>query len=309
MQLFSYASWGIDTQTGFDPNYSFVRSHFVSPLVLACIRLVLCIYTFATIVTSYVWLSGHIATVSLQDVNLGSYTLHQGSGAIGQSFSFFTYLTYWSLGFYFLVSSVHGFMYAFRERTWLHNWPKWLQLMHSLFHTTMTTFPFLVTIVFWGSMNSGWPAGRFEQWMNISVHGSNTVFAITEIALSATQPPPFTHLVVDKVVLSVYLGLAYLTRYTEGIYVYEWMNPAHGVVSIILHILGYAGLMIAIFVVVRYAIVGRNMLAKRMCKRRNENMVEKRAILDDHSGTWSSEAVTIERPKQAQRPADDPGWV
>jgi hypothetical protein len=133
-----------------------------------------------------------------------------------------------------------------------------------MYYSSITSFPFLVTLIFWGTMNSGWPAGRFEQWIIISVHGLNSIFAITEIVLPATAPLPCTHLVVLLGVLSVYLGLAYLTRYTQGWYVYEWLNPEHGYTSIVLHVLGYAGAMAAIFFVVRYAIVARNMFAERL---------------------------------------------
>lgn len=303
MKIFSYESWGINPTAGFDPNNTFVRSHFVSPLVLAGIRAVLSLYSFTTIITCYAWLAHKTATIKLKDVNIGSYTIQQSDAAIGQSFSFFTYLTFWGLGFYFLVSSVHTFMYAFRQRTWLHNWPKPLQLAHSVYYSCTTSFPFLVTIVFWGTMNSGWPAGRFEQWINISVHGLNSVFAITEIVLPATAPPPITHLSVVLLVLSVYLGLAYLTRYTQGFYVYEWMNPAHGNVSVILHVLGYAGGMITIFFIVRYAIVIRNILAKKLEARQSDDLRDKAMRLDDASDTWSAD-VEVEKPRHARKNGD-----
>lgn len=311
MQLFSYESWGIDPQTGFDSNRSLVRSHFVSPLILASIRLLLSIYSFTTIVVCYTWLAHRIASIRLKDVNIGSYTIQQSDEGIGQSFSFFTYLTFWSLGFYFLVSSVHTFMYAIRQHTWLHSWPKSLQLAHSLFYSTVTSFPFLVTIVFWGTMNSGWPAGRFEQWINISVHGLNSVFAIVEIILPATAAPPLTHLSVVLLILSIYLGLAYLTRYTQGFYVYEWMNPAHGNASIILHVLGYAGGMLAIFLVVRYMIIGRNTLARKLELRRGEGLHEKAIKLDHGSSTWSAR-VEVDRPQQvrsSERSSERGSWV
>lgn len=307
MAIFSYETWGINHE-GFDSNRTFVRSHFVSPIVLASIRLVLCIYSFATIIISYTWLANETATIHLKDVNIGSYTIHQSSAAIGQSFSFFTYLTFWSLGFYFLFSSMHTFMYALRRRTWLHNWPKPLQLAHSLYYSTVTTFPFLVTIVFWGTMNSGWPAGRFEQWMNLSVHGLNSVFAVIEIVLPATQPVPLTHLSVVLLVLSVYLGLAYLTRWTQGFYVYEWMNPAHGNWSIVAHIAGYAGGMVAIFFLVRFAIIARNKMAGRKELTRSEGLREKAIRLDDGSDTWSAR-VDLEAPKQAAARRPEAGWV
>jgi hypothetical protein len=197
---------------------------------------------------------------------------------------YLAYLTFWSLGFYFLISSTHTFVYAFRRSTWLRKWPRSLQLAHSVYYSSITSFPFLVTIIFWGTMNSGWPTGRFEQWVIISVHGLNSVFAITEIVLPATAPLPFTHLLVLLGVLSAYLGLAYLTRYTQNWYVYEWLNPAHGNASIVLHVLGYAGAMVAIFFVVHYAIVARNMLATRLEARRSKGRRKRTTSLD----TWSA---------------------
>lgn len=299
MKLFTYEAWGVPSSGFFDPSRTFVTSHFVSPLILACIRAVLCVYTSTTIIVSYVWLASNTATVGLKDVNIGSYKIEQSKAAIGQSFSFFTYLTFWSLGFYFFFSSMHTFMFAFRERTWLHSWPKVLQLMHSLYYSCVTSMPFLVTIVFWGTMNSGWPAGRFEQWMNISVHGLNSVFAVVEIMLSATEAPPFSHLSVVLLVLSSYLGLAYLTRDTQGFYVYEWMNPAHGNVSILLHVLGYAAGMITIFFLVSGAIRLRNMLARRQNQNEDASIREKEMKLDDASDTWSN-SVSACRPQSSR---------
>lgn len=300
MELFTYEAWGVPSTGFFDPSKTFVTSHFVSPLILACIRAVLCVYSFTTIIVSYSWLASNTATIGLKDVNIGSYKIQQSEAAIGQSFSFFTYLTFWGLGFYFMISSIHTFMFAFKQRTWLHSWPRGLQLMHSLYYSCVTSMPFLVTIVFWGTMNSGWPAGRFEQWMNLSVHGLNSVFAVAEILLPATEAPPFSHLSVVLLILSVYLGLAYLTRYTQGFYVYEWMNPAHGNVSIILHVLGYAAGIITIFFLVSATIRLRNILARRLREGKDTNVQVKGMKLDDASDTWSSN-ISLSRPESARR--------
>lgn len=295
MRTFTYASWGVPS-TGFDTSHKFVSSHFVSPLFLATTRALLMLYSFTTIITCYAWLRHNTATTTLKDVNLNSYTLHQSSAAIGHSFSFFTYLAFWSMGFYFLVAGYHTFMYAFHGRTDLHvSFPRALQLAHSLYYSTITTFPFLVTVVFWATMNSGWPAGRFEQWINISVHGLNSVFALVEIVLPATDPQPWKHLYFLLAVLSAYLGLAYLSRETQGFYVYEWMNPVHGNASIVLHIVAYAGVMVALFVLSRYAIVARNALAKRM-ERSSGDEDEERGrgmFLDDKKETWSGEVNVL----------------
>lgn len=275
--LWSYETFGIHP-SGFDPTNNFVRSSFVPSIVLACIRATIALYCFTTIVVCYSWLAHNTSTTNLQDVNISSYTLQTGSAGIGQSFSFFTYITFWCLGFYFLISSIHTFYYALRRPTWLHRWPRFLQLLHSIYYTSVTSFPFLVTIVFWGTMYSGpWSdLHRFEQWINFSVHGLNSVFAITEIILPATTPQPWSHLPILLLLLSLYLGLSYLTKWTQGFYVYEWMNPAHGNVSIILHILGYTAGMIGLFVLSRSAIWLRTYVVERVRGRgygMNEDMI------------------------------------
>ena len=273
MQLLSYAFYGI-TADGFDPHKTFVRSSFIPPIALACIRALIALYCFTTIIVCYSWLARHLSKTKLQDVNISSYTLITDSHGIGQSFSFFTYLTFWSLSFYFSMTGVHTFMYALRRETWLHNWPRPLQLLHNFYYTTATSFPFLVSVVFWATMYAGpWSAlGRFEQWINTSVHGLNSLFAIIEIIFPATEPPPWSHLSILLLVLSLYLGLAYLTRWTGGFYVYEWMDPAHGNASIIVHILCYSVGIISIFALVRGAILLRIYVTNKLIhSQRNVN--------------------------------------
>ncbi|KAF2734479.1 hypothetical protein EJ04DRAFT_512465 [Polyplosphaeria fusca] len=288
MQFFSYAAYGI-APTGFDTQKTFVRSPFISPLTLACLRALIAVYCFSALIVCYSYLAHHTTTNTLQDVNIDSYTLVTGYAGIGQSLSFFTYLTYWSLGFYFLASSVHTFCYALRGRTWLHSWPRPLQLAHSAYYTSVVCFPWLVSIVFWGTMYSGpWPKQRFVQWINISVHGLNSVFALFEVTVPTTRPFPWTHLSFLITVLSVYLGLAYLTRLTGGFYVYEWMNPAHGAAGIVIHILCYTVAMVAIFFLVMGAIRLRDYLTNSDRKDEGEGKMMK---LEDGSAFSISSKV------------------
>jgi hypothetical protein len=179
---------------------------------------------------------------------------------------YLAYLSFWALGFYFLISSTLTFLWTFRRRTWLETWPKSLHLAYSIYYSSITTFPLVVTTIFWATMNSGWPAGRFEQWVITSVHGLNGVFAITEIVLPATASLPLTHLLVLSGIMAAYLGLAHLTRYAQGWYVYEWLNPAHGNASIILHVQGYAVTMVIVFLFVHYAIAVREQVVERFVR-------------------------------------------
>ncbi|KAF2742243.1 hypothetical protein M011DRAFT_412966 [Sporormia fimetaria CBS 119925] len=284
MQLLSYSTFGLPP-TGFDPNHTFFRSPFLPIYLLASLRALLALYSFATITICYTYLASNTSTNTLKDINIPSYTLTIGSDGIHQSFSFFTYLTFWSLGFYFLFSALHTFVYARTGTTWLHRWPRPLQLAHTIYYSTVTCFPFLVTTVFWGTMYSGpWPTGRFEQWINISVHGLNSLFAVFEIVVPATRAMPVSHLGVLLALLSLYLGLAYLTRLTKGFYVYEWMNPAHGEVSIVLHILGYTGGMVGFFACVWGCLWGKG---RWLDVREERERVEKSMVKLENGSEWS----------------------
>lgn len=57
-----------------------------------------------------------------------------------------------------------------------------------------------------------------KAWSNISQHALNTVFALFEILFTNIQPPPWLHLPFCIVLLACYLGVAYITRATEGFY-------------------------------------------------------------------------------------------
>ncbi|KJX94211.1 hypothetical protein TI39_contig4208g00015 [Zymoseptoria brevis] len=175
-----------------------------------------------------------------------------GRAFIGRSFSYLTFITYWSLAFYFSVSAWHTFTYAFnlcRGRTecisHLHDsLPRSLQLAHAIWHTTITTLPFLVTLVFWSTMYARpeTPSAAFVIWINVSVHGLNSLFAMVGIIFSATKPPPFfSHLLIVKIILALYLGLAYVTRFTQGFYPYPWMITLFGWQGIVAHVFAYGG--------------------------------------------------------------------
>ncbi|SMR52810.1 unnamed protein product [Zymoseptoria tritici ST99CH_1E4] len=156
---------------------------------------------------------------------------------IGRGFSYLTFITYWSLAFYFSVSAWHTFTHAFNLRrgrtesiSHLHDpFPRSLQLAHAVWHTTITNLPFLITLVFW----------------------STIFFAIGEIVFSATKPPPFfSHLLIVKIILALYLGLAYVTRFTQGFYPYPWMITLFGWQGIVAHVLAYGGGMTVIYALV-----------------------------------------------------------
>lgn len=136
-----------------------------------------------------------------------------------------TVLCYWGTSFYFLIAAIHTFSYALHGGTPLLNrFPRPLQALHYLFYTTIVTYPFLVTIVYWGILYSSF-ASRFALWSNISQHALNSVFGIFELVFSRINPSPWIHLLWLVVILASYCGLAYVTYATKHYYVYSFLNP------------------------------------------------------------------------------------
>jgi hypothetical protein len=134
-------------------------------------------------------------------------------------------LGYWGLAFYFLLSALHTFTYALHGGTPLLNrLPRPLQALHHLFHTTITTFPLLVTIAYWTLLYSPYTT-HFDLWSNISQHALNSAFALFEILFTRINPAPWIHLPFLVLLLACYIGLAYLTHCTKGVYVYHQLDP------------------------------------------------------------------------------------
>ena len=144
-----YHLLGVDSP--FDSTYRYTTSWLLPPLVLAIIRALLSLYAFVTIFTIF-----------------GYDDSHDNSYKVRQWFSYFTNLTYCGLAFYFLFSALHTFSYARTGKAWLQSWPRPLQATHAIFYTTIVTFPFLVTIVYWGVLykNPWFPVAE-EAWSNV----------------------------------------------------------------------------------------------------------------------------------------------
>ncbi|KAE8350608.1 hypothetical protein BDV28DRAFT_35904 [Aspergillus coremiiformis] len=196
-----------------DSQHNFETSWLLPPLPYAILRGLIALYIFVTIFFIWGW-----------DGTNGN---HDG---IGQSFSFFTWLTYWGLGFYHTFACIHTTCYALTGRSVLFDrWPRGLRALHSLFYTTITTFPFLVTIVFWAILHPYWFDKTFTAWSNLSQHGLNSLYAILELILPATNPHPLMTFPFLVFFLLLYVSLAYLTYHTEGFYTYSFLDPGgHG---------------------------------------------------------------------------------
>ncbi|KAK2625478.1 hypothetical protein QTJ16_004790 [Diplocarpon rosae] len=194
-----------------DPSHRFQTSWLLPPWVLFGIRATISLYAFAVTFFIIGWQISEHDGLSIHDVN--------------KSFSYFTILCYWGISFYFLIAAIHTFTYALHGATPLLNrLPRPLQALHHLFHTTIITFPFLVTIVYWAILYAPF-SSSFSLWSNISQHGLNSLFGLFEILVTRINPSPWTHLPFLVIILACYLALAYSTYATKGYYVYNFLNP------------------------------------------------------------------------------------
>ena len=296
------------TVTGFSSE-PFVTSWFLPTYALASIRAFLSAYCFTTIFYSWSWFATHHVTFHLQDIGIDPITFSMGVEAIGRSFSYFTYLSYWGLAFYFAFAAMHTFVKAKRHNTWLDkwhqsatwldDWPLSLQILHSILYSSIVCLPFLVSAIYWASMWVGpWFKQDFDSWSAISIHVLNSIFATFEIVATQTSPLPWLHLPALLVIMALYLGVAYLTKATAGVYVYLWLDPKVGAGKIIAHVIGYGMAMVVIFNLVRAAM----WLRCRLTNKPNTPSVHLLNRVDSsrsssHETLWKSHGFNFEMQK------------
>ncbi|KAJ7148063.1 hypothetical protein C8R43DRAFT_522183 [Mycena crocata] len=228
----------------FDPQHKFVSSPIVSPAVLAGIRLLLALYALCTICT--------VLGFSVHYHNAKSFL------------SYFTELSYIGLVAYYCAAAVQSLFYARYGRYWLQRWPRPLQALHVLLQSTVTTFPFIVTIVFWVLLASPRTfSTTYGGWSNISIHALNSVFALFEILLTNAPPAPWLALPVHILLLAGYLGVAYITHITQGFYTYDFLDPHKEGALLAAYIVGIAVGEIVVFLLARGVTVLRQRLVVR----------------------------------------------
>ncbi|KAF2674439.1 hypothetical protein BT63DRAFT_419732 [Microthyrium microscopicum] len=180
---------------------------------------------------------------------------HNSPVEVARYWSYFTNITFISLGFYHAFAAYHSLSYWRTGTPALARWPGVLGKLHSLFYSTIVVFPFLVTIVFWSLLYTSLPT-PFTLWSNLSEHALNSVFALLEITFARTEPMPWIHLAYLVVLLAMYLGVVFITVDTEHFYVYGFLDYHRpgGRGRVAAYIFGVLLLVVVLFVVVRYLI-------------------------------------------------------
>ncbi|EJF62613.1 hypothetical protein BD309DRAFT_955275 [Dichomitus squalens] len=192
-----------------DASHALVTSPVLHPIALAVLRLTLA--TYALFVGLY-----QLIEEAVKEHDAGTF------------FSYFTHLSYIGLIAYMYAAGVQTLCYALNRRKGypLQQWPRVLQHLHILLYSTITTYPMVVTVIFWALLSdSDTFSTTLNAWFNISEHAMNTGYALFEILLTNAGPSPWWHLPACVAMLACYLGVAYITHATQGFYTYSFLDP------------------------------------------------------------------------------------
>ncbi|KXN84668.1 hypothetical protein AN958_12046 [Leucoagaricus sp. SymC.cos] len=229
----------------FDPEARYVTSYLLKPATLGSTRLSLGIHALVTNLVILIW-SGVASDQS------GTY------------FSYFTHLSYIGVTAWFWASGVQTFAFARNRKNEddarypLQSWPKPLQILHELLFSTIATFPFVVTIVYWALLASSDSfSSPYLAWSNISQHILNSVFVLFELVFTDLPTLPWIYLPATIVLLGLYLGVAYITSSTQGFYAYTFLDPKKQGALLAGYIIGIAVGQAILFIIVHYAILLR----------------------------------------------------
>ncbi|KAJ7114185.1 hypothetical protein C8R43DRAFT_935313 [Mycena crocata] len=253
----------------FDAGHTLVTSPFFSPRVLAGIRLAVAFYTFVTLVFSLVW---------------GAVVQKNAAGY----FSYFTHLTYCGICGYFIAAGFQTALYARHgQKAYpLQRWAKPWRFMHLTLLSTITVYPILVSIVFWGMLaDASTFETRFEAWSAISVHLLNSVFALFEILLTNTPASAWILLVPGMLLLIGYVGVVYITYATQGFYAYSFMNPSGHPGKTALYILGIGLAECILFSIVHGIVLLRQRGVARFRPAPPKHAIETKSISSSTDGT------------------------
>ena len=179
-----------------------------------------------------------------------------------------------------------------------------LQILHSMYYSSIVCLPFLVSSIYWASMWVGpWFDHDFDAWSAVSIHAMNSVFAVFEIVVTQTFPLPWLHLLALLAIMAFYLALAYLTKLTAGVYIYLWLDPQVGAWKIIGHVVGYSMANVVIFNLVRAAI----WLRCRLTRKTNTPSVNMLQRVDSNSSShatlWTKQDFEMQKADSVKLPS------
>ncbi|OAA62275.1 FAR-17a/AIG1-like protein [Cordyceps fumosorosea ARSEF 2679] len=224
-----------------DPSHRYETSWLLPPWLLFACRALFSLYAFVDLFFTLGWTCTHASAGGCQTAR--------------RTFSYFTVLTYWGIAFYFAVSATHTLTYILSRgrSSLLARLPRPLQALHALYYTSVTTLPFLVTVVAWTLLFTGrWFPETYDAWSNVSQHALNSAFALFELVFARAAPPPWVHVLGLILILLGYLAVAFITVADQGWYTYRFLDhdKVGGRGFVAAYILGIAVGIIVIFALV-----------------------------------------------------------
>ncbi|KAL2755073.1 hypothetical protein ACRALDRAFT_1057769 [Sodiomyces alcalophilus JCM 7366] len=272
-----------------DPSHRFETSWLLSPWLLFACRALFSIFIFASRLFIIGW------TCARRD--------YGGCYEVVRSFSYFTVLTFWGLGFYFAFAALHTFTYARTGRPLLDAFPRPLQALHALFYSSIAVYPIIVTVVYWALLFSS--DGAFETAFHAfgshAQHSANLAMALFEILVPRTahrQLRP-VHMFWLLVGLALYLGLAFLFRAVHGFYPYFFLDPkASGRGMLVAYVFGIAAGCIVVFGFVKTLIWIRQRITEDVL-----HMKGKFARVSAPGPDSSAELGAVQRNDMVEQPA------
>lgn len=111
-------------------------------------------------------------------------------------------------------------------RALLAHFPRPLQVCHVLLVSTITTYPLIVTVIYWVVLSGGGSyATTYSSWANLTKHAFNLLLTQLDVAILGRSPmAPWWHLLLVVILIACYVGVAYITRADQGFYPYPFLN-------------------------------------------------------------------------------------
>ena len=134
----------------------------------------------------------------------------------------------------------------------------------------------------------------FSPRLQISQHALNSLFAIFEIIMPRTSPPPPLHILFLVILLACYLALAYITHATQGWYPYSFLDTSKGSGRVTGYCFGILAAIVIIFGVVWGLIWLRNRVTQKL------GLDGKFATQRRKTDVWEGGAEVVELQEQSK---------
>lgn len=170
-------------------------------------------------------------------------------------------------------------------RSWLSAFfPRPLQFFHVLLVSTITTYPLVVTIVFWTLLSGdGVYEDAYSTWGNLTKHALNLAFTQLDVTILGRAPMcPWWHMLFVVFIIACYVGVAYITYADQGFYPYDFLNQGENGTGIVAaYVVGIGVGTVISFLIGDFLIFLREWIAARIQRSGGWGSAKAVGVLDD----------------------------